>query len=57
MIDRLIHWVNISSDTVTLQNTKKKSCHTHTMYMDKEFEGKFTGWGSFIGEDEMGKEK
>ena len=57
MIDRLSHWVNMCQDAVTLQNTKKKSTHTHTMYMDKEVEGKFIGWGSSIVEDEMGKEK
>ena len=57
MIDRLIQWVNVSPDAVILQNTKMKSGHTHTIYMDQEFEGKLTGCGSFIGEDEMGKEK
>ena len=57
MIDRLSHWVNMCQDAVILQNTKKKSSHTHTMYMDKEVEGKFIGWGSSIGEDEMGDGK
>ena len=44
-------------DVVILQNTKKKSGHTYTMYMDNEVEGNFIGLGSFIGEDKMGKEK
>ena len=57
MIDRLSHWVNTCQDAVILQNTKKKSSHTHTMYIDKEVKGKFIEWGSFVGEDETGKEK
>ena len=57
MIDRLSHCVNMCQDALILQNTKKKSSHTHTMYMDKEVEGKFIGWGSSIGEDKMGDEK
>ena len=57
MIDRLSHWVHMCQDAVIVQNTKKKSSHTHTMYMDKEVEGKFIGWGSSIGEDEMGDGK
>ena len=36
-------------DAVILQNTKKKSGHTYTMYMDNEVEGNFIGLGSFIG--------
>ena len=57
IIDRLSLWVNMCPDAVILQNTKKKSGHTYTMYMDNEVEGNFIGWGSFIGEDKMGKEK
>lgn len=56
IIDRLSLWVNMCPDAVILQNTKKKSGHTYTMYMDNEVEGNFIGWGSFIGEDKMGKE-
>ena len=49
IIDRLSLWVNMCPDAVILQNTKKKSGHTYTMYMDNEVEGNFIGLGSFIG--------
>ena len=51
ILDRLSCLVNMSPDAVILQNTKKKSGHTYTMYMDNEIEGRLIGWGSFIGED------
>ena len=57
ILDRLSHWVNMCPDAVILQNIKKKSGHTHTMYMDNEVKEKFIGVISFIGDDEIGKEK
>ena len=47
----------MSPGVVILQNTKKKSGHTHIMYMDNEVERKFIGWGSFIWEDKIGELK
>ena len=57
ILDRLSYWLNMCPNIVILQNTKKKSGHTPTMYMDNEVEGKFIGLGSFIGDKEIGKEK
>ena len=36
-------------DAVILQNTKKKSDHTYTMYIDNEVEGRFMVGDSLLG--------
>ena len=57
ILDRLSYWLSMCPEIVIVQNTKRKSGYTPTMYMDEEVEGKFFGMGSFTRDEEMGKEK
>ena len=57
ILDRLSYWVIMCPNIMIIQNTKKTFGHTPTMCMDNEVVWKFIGLGSFIGEEQIAKEK